>query len=144
MPGLVFLMWGWWRSGTQMVRFDNGVNDSNPAVAFFFDEGCLMIAWEYDPDSEWHLEAEETGMFRQASNRPLYWLSAHFGYELEETGYRRIHEFYVPLWLSVLTYSFFWAGALVFWRQFQTHRRVTPVLPNSHGLLGKFRKDSSE
>jgi hypothetical protein len=131
-PGLVFLVWGWWKSGTQMVRFDNGINDSNPAVAFFFDEGCLMVAWEYDPDSEWHFEAEEAGTFQQAPNRPFRWLSGHFGYELEETGY---HEFYVPLWLSVTTYSFFGLGALVVWRRFQTRRReicgflISPELP---------------
>jgi hypothetical protein len=112
-PGLVFLVWGWWKSGSQMVRFDNGINDSNPALALFFDEGCLMASWVYDSDSEWRLEAEQMGMFQQASNHPNHWLSTRLGYELEQPGYRQYHEFYVPLWLSVAAYLCVWLGLIV-------------------------------
>jgi hypothetical protein len=119
-PGLVFLMWGWWKSGSQMVRFSNGINDSNPAVGLFFDESCLMISWELDWDFDWHIELEEAGMFEQTSDHPVGWFSKRFGYELEELGSRQLNQFYIPLWLAVASYSVLWWGALLLWRRFQT------------------------
>lgn len=127
-----------------MVRFDNGINDSNPAVAVFFDEGCLMVSGEYDPDSEWHFEAEEAGMFQQASNRPFYWISAHFGYEPEQPGYRRFHEFYIPLWLCLATYSVFWLGALTVWRRFKTHSCEICEFPTSKAVPSPSSRNSDK
>lgn len=125
-PGLVFLMWGWWKSGSQMVRFDNGISDSNPAVGLFFDESCLMISWVFDPDSDLHFELEEAGMFEQTSHHSIGWFSNRFGYELEQPGYRRFHLFYIPLWLAVAAYSVLWLGALLLWRRLQTKRQRIP------------------
>lgn len=129
-PGLVFLMWGWWKSGSEMVRFDNGINDSNPAVALYFHERCLIFWWEFDREFEWRFEVAEAGMFEQASHHSAGWFSNRIGYEPEELGSRQFHQFYIPLWVAVAAYSLLWLWASLLWRRLQIKRHTICKLGN--------------